>query len=145
MLPAGWYTRYSGTFSYVCGVCFIWRWSFCREKVPREFWCSWFSSKRYTTLEKFNFSISSQHCCWLPTDKKECELLLFSHFCPPTTSAPTSFSRPKSVKSRLNPDQNSKKTRPNPDPIWPFSQTGYTKTRLIQTLGQFYRFRGTFP
>ena len=32
-------------------------------------------------------------------------------------SAPTLISRPKSVKSRLNPDQNSKKTRPNPDPI----------------------------
>ena len=32
-------------------------------------------------------------------------------------SAPTLISRPKSVKSGLNPDQNPKKTRPNPDPI----------------------------
>jgi len=59
-------------------------------------------------------------------------------------SAPTLISRPKGVESGLNPDQNFKKTRPNPDPILPFSRTGYSKTGLIRTLGPFYRFKGTF-
>ena len=35
----------------------------------------------------------------------------------PLPSAPTLISRPKSLKSRLNQDQNFKKTRLNPDPI----------------------------
>ena len=60
-------------------------------------------------------------------------------------SAPTLISRPKSVKSRLNPDQNFKKNRPNPDHIGPFSQTGFTKTGLIRTWGKFYNFKATFP
>ena len=37
------------------------------------------------------------------------------------SSAPNLFSGLKNVKSRLNPDQNFKKSRPNPDLIWPFS------------------------
>ena len=39
----------------------------------------------------------------------------------PFPSAPTLFSKPKIVESRPNPDQNLKKTSPNPDPMGTFS------------------------
>ena len=62
----------------------------------------------------------------------------------PLRSVPTLISGPNSVKSGPNPDQNLTKTRPNPDPILSFFQTGFTKTRLIRTLGKFYRYKATF-
>ena len=62
----------------------------------------------------------------------------------PLRSVPTLISGPNSVKSGPNPDQNLTKTRPNPDPILSFFQTGFTKTRLIRTLGQFNRLKATF-
>ena len=65
-------------------------------------------------------------------------------FCITLCSVPTLISGPNSVKSGLNPDQTLTKTRPNPDPILSFFRTGFTKTRLIRTLGQFNRLKATF-
>ena len=55
----------------------------------------------------------NDHVIWVQDPQEEVYLIMGHLVC----SVPTFISRPKSEKSGLNLDQNSKKTRPNLDPI----------------------------